>query len=702
MWVTADFFETLGVPMFMGRSFLADEDTPGGRNVLILTFGAWAEQFGSDPKIIGRTIPTVDGTYTIVGVLPADFHALHMTNPAELPRVFAPMGVDARQETGRSGSWRAFRAVGRLTPGITSYQAEAALNMVTHTLVREYPEYPKDAATIVAPLREQLVGGFGTALWMLQGSVLGLLVLACANVATLMLARTLGRQTELAIRAALGAGRLTLIRHLLAECAMLAAAAAVTGIALAWLATRFIARTGNPNIPRIGELAPDASMLLFGIAAGAATALLFGLIPVAVASKESLTTLRAGHSVIGRVSHHATLHGLVGAELTLAFALVLVVGLLSKSYVRLTHVDPGYDARYILTLSLLPDGVHYRTPVRRLAYFDAVVDRMRRIPGVQDAAYASTLPLSHPSTRAVFVREHVSRQSSADDADAPNLDTYLVSTNFLDVMKIPVVKGRGFTTTDSQTTEPVAVISESTARTQFRGEDPVGRHLQIGSRDDDQPWAVIVGIVGDVHQYGLDRKPDAAVYIPFAQVDHPSQGWASLVVRSTPPPEQIESAVRAAMTSVDPLQPIFHLQPMTAYIALSISQRTFALTLVASFGILGIMLAMGGVYGVVSYIVEQRKQEVGLRLALGATPAGVCWMIVRQVLLVAMTGVACGFMAAATFTNGLSALLFGVTRFDLQTISTVALALIAAAVVASVPPIARAARVAPMAALRSE
>jgi putative ABC transport system permease protein len=308
------------------------------------------------------------------------------------------------------------------------------------------------------------------------------------------------------------------------------------------------------------------------------------------------------------------------------------------------------------------------------------------------------VPLSHPSTNAVYIREH----PQANDAEAPNLDTCLVSTNYLDVMKIPVVRGRGFLPSDGRTAEAVAVISESTARTLFPGEDPIGRHLQIEARDDRRPWAVIVGVVGDVHQYGLDREPDAAVYIPFAQVDRPSQGWSSLVVRSTPPPERVESAVRAAMAAVDPLQPIFHLQPMTTYIALSVSQRAFALLLVSAFGLLGFVLATGGVYGVVSYVVEQRTREVGLRLALGATPSAMCLMIVQQVLLVTVTGIGCGFMLAAMFTKGLSALLFSVTRFDLETTCGVALVLITAALVASAAPLARTARVDPMVALRSE
>ncbi len=333
---------------------------------------------------------------------------------------------------------------------------------------------------------------------------------------------------------------------------------------------------------------------------------------------------------------------------------------------------------------------------QRHNHLDAVVERVRAIPGVQEAGYSSTLPLSHPSVAQVHIREH----RVANAADAPSLDRYLVSVHYLDVMRIRVVRGPGLTALDGRTAEPVALVSESAARSQFHGEDPIGRHIRLG-RDEDRPWAVIVGVVGDVHQYALDQKPDAAIYMPFPQVD-PAQGWSSLVVRSTVPPERIESAVRAAPIATDPVQPIFHLQPMATYISLSAAQRTFTLILIAVFGGLALALAAGGVYGVVSYVVEQRTREVGLRLALGATPIGVTWMIVRQVLSIAISGAIAGALVSTAFTRTLSTLLFGVSRLDSETIVEVVLILMAAALTASIVPVARAARVDPAIALRSE
>jgi putative ABC transport system permease protein len=507
----------------------------------------------------------------------------------------------------------------------------------------------------------------------------------------LLLARTLARQTDLAVRAALGAGRWRLALELLTESILLACAAAIIGVSLAWSATRLIARTGSANLPRISELVPDRSMLFFGIAASLVTVVICGLAPAFVASRGALAGLRVGQGATGRPSHTAIVRGLIAVELAIAFVLVLVVGLLSKSYVRLMHVDPGFDAQNVLTLSLLPGGISHR-----LAYFDAVVVRVRTIPGVQDAAYASTLPLSHPSTSRLYIREH----PVATDVEAPNLDTYLVSTNYLDVMSIPVLRGRGFSANDTESTQPVAVISRATERTQFRGENAIGQHIQVTRRDAGRTWAVIVGVVGDVHQYGLDRKADAAVYLPFAQ--YPAQGWASLVVRSTIPSERIESAVREAMRAVDPIQPIFHLQPMTTYIALSVAQRTFTLALIVGCGGLALALAVAGVYGVVSYVAEQRTREIGLRLALGASPTSVQRMIISQVLTIATIGVIVGFGVAAALSSVLSTLLFDVSPLDPQTAAGVAVLLVSSALLASYRPVARAALVDPAIVLRSQ
>jgi len=349
----------------------------------------------------------------------------------------------------------------------------------------------------------------------------------------------------------------------------------------------------------------------------------------------------------------------------------------------------------VLTLSLLPDA-RYPSQARRLAWFDAVVDQMRSIPEVADAAYASTLPLSHPSTFPLFVRE----QPSADAA--PVVNAYLVSTGFLRVMRIPLQAGRAFEPNEGSLTEPVAVVSESAARQYFGSRPPIGQHVQIDERRDTARWARVVGIVGDVHQYGLDRSADPAVYLLFDQLDPAPQGWASLVIRSRIAPAQIESAVRRAMRDVDPLEPVFHLQPMTTYIALSVSQRTFAVLLIGAIGAMALALATGGVYGVVSYVVERRTREVGLRLALGATAGSVQRLIARQILVVALVSIACGAVVTGGLGRATSSLLFGVRPLEPSVLGCGAALIVFVTLAASAVPLWRASRIDPLIALKSE
>jgi predicted permease len=695
--VTADFFDTLGIRMHLGRRFRPDEDTPGGSSVLVLAYRTWQERFGSDPAVIGRVVPVSGGAFTIVGVLPADFQPLHMTNPAELPQIFAPLGSNELLDGCRS--CRDLRAIGRLRPGVTSGEAQAELGTITRALAREHPDdYPRDAFAVVTPLRDQLVGHFGEALWALQGAVALLLLLACANVATLLLARAAGRRAEVSVRAALGAGRWRLVRQMLTESLLLAAAGGGVGVLASWWLVGVVARSAGTIIPRIGELAPDGSVLLFGLAASGATGLAFGIAPAAAAWRDSLVAgLRTGQASTASPSHHAAVRVLVTGEISLAFVLVLSVGLLGKSYVRVLHVDPGYEPANVLTLSLLPDGQRYPSFERHLAYFDAVSARMQAIPGVESAGYASTLPLSNVYTSRMQIRERP-QSSRAEDAA---LDTYLVSSSYFHVVRIPVIRGRGFTAQDVKSAPPVAVVSASTARTQFGAADPIGAHIRIERFGEEQPWAVIVGVVGDVHQYGLDQKPDAAVYLPFAQTLD-AQGYARLVVRSALGPERIEPAVRAAMAAVDPLLPVFHLQPMTTYVSLSVARRTFTLALITVFGGLALLLATVGIFGVASFVVALRTREVGVRLALGATPGAVRWLVLRQMAAVATVGLAGGCALAAVCTRALSPWLFGVERLDISTACAVAALLGAAAMAASYMPLAQIDRFDPQVTLRGE
>ena len=689
--VSVDFFDALGARMYLGRSFQAGDDRPNATNVLILTYETWVSVFGRDRTVVGRSIPTLFGPYLVAGVLSPSFYPLHMTNPAELPSVFIPFDVaQAAMDCRACTSWH---AIGELAPGASARTAEIKLRVVMRQLAHEYRgSYAAEASVIVTPLHQHVVGTFGKALWLLQVAVMLLLLLACINVTTLMLARTLGRQQELALHEALGAGRWPLIRQMLFECAMLASTASLLAVLLAWTATRLVARTASANIPRIGELAPDVTILLLGIAACAMTTIAVGLVPAIVTT--SRRNLRHRSSTPHRL-HRTVMYGLIASELVMACVLVTLVGLLGKSYLTVTRVQPGFDAAHVMTVSLLPDGVHYPSAARRLMYFDAVAGRLS-IPGVQQAGYASTLPLSHPQTRRVFIREN----PIVRDGDTPAVDNYLISPDYLSAMRIPVVRGRSFTSADGPTAARVALISEAAARHLFANRDPIGAHVQLDQRDEQHQWAEIVGIVGDVHQYALDEPANAAIYLPFAQ--DPAQGYASLVIRSASRPKELAEQVAAAMAAVDPLQPIFHMQPMSTYVSLSVAQRSFTLAVVVVFGLLALGLSVGGVYGVVSYVVQQQTREIGIRLALGATRLGVGATLVRRFLAIAAIGTTVGLVSSAGITRELSSLLFGVSPSDPETLISVVAVLMTAALLAGAIPVLRASRVDPAVTLRGD
>ena len=447
------------------------------------------------------------------------------------------------------------------------------------------------------------------------------------------------------------------------------------------------------EIPRIEEVAPDWRLAVFGLAVGIFAGLIFGIVPALRASGWKLNEdLKVGASG----SHHRSLKLLVAAEIALAFVLVLGGGLLGKSYLRLMSVDSGFDPQHLLTVSLMPDNRHYDGDEKHLGYYDRVAGRVLQLPGVETAGYSSTLPLSTIDTRGLYIRE----RPVVADGDAPRVEAYFVSPDYFRAMCIPLLRGRYFSTADSRNAARVAIVSESCARANFGGEEPLGKHIQVGTKEEDL-WATVVGIVGDIHQYGLDRPADPAAYLPFSQ-PREVQSWARLVVRSSGDPKTLEVPVANAMRAVDPLQPVFHLQSMSAYIKKSVAQKTFTLILIALFGGLALVLATVGIYGVVSYTVRTRTKEVGIRMALGAEPRKISAMVLRDVSGMLVRGLAAGFVAALALTRLLAHLLYRVEPNDLPTTAVVASVLIVVALAAGYFPARRAARLDPSSALRCE
>jgi len=685
MRVSQDFFETLGVTPLLGRSFLAGEDRWPRANVVILSHGLWKRRFGGDPNIIGRTLNLSTETYRVIGVLPPDFYPLRMSNPAEKPEIFLPLGYDPYQASACRSCFGG-SAIGRLKPGAGVNQARAELNGIMREIARQYPaDYARDTSVLVKPLRDRLIGPIQTALWILLGAVAFVLLIACANIANLLLARATARSKEMALRAALGAGRWRLISQLLIESLLLSAIGGAAGVFLGWRGMSALASLAPRELPRFDEIRMDATVLLFGVAISLATGLIFGMVPAWRASR-----LPAGAATRGGLRSL-----LVIAEVALAFVLVVGTGLLGKSLLRLMAVDAGFDSRHILTLTPTADGGHYATRQQVLGYYRRVVETVHAVPGIRSAGMISNVPLSHTEP----MKLRMEGGPSLSDSEAPSVDVFWASPDYFGVLKIPLQRGRFFTDQDSVGDPPAAIVSESFVKSRLAGSEAIGRRVQLGPQQERGPWFTIVGIVGDVRQSGFDREPDEAVYLPqAADPEH----YTRLVARTAGDPMSFEKAVRAAIREIDPLQPIFHVQAMDDYVAAFLADRSFTLTLIGMFGTIALLLSAVGIFGVISYTVGLRTREFGIRMALGADRLAILKMILQDVLALLAWGLAAGLLSALVLTRFLSHMLFEVRPTDLTTLASVALVLSCVALLAAYLPALRAARVDPARALRSD
>lgn len=695
--VNYDYFDTLGVKVQLGRAFVADEDHPQTRYEAILSHGLWLRRFGGDRSIIGRTIRLNDKPYKVVGVLPETFRPFAREDRVALPEIFTPLGYDLELRDACRGCQH-LQAIGRMKPGVSVERARSELNAVMRVIVREHPtEYSERTVIAMMPLRDYTVGKVRTALWILLGAVGMVLLIACANVAHLSLARASSRVKEMAVRAALGAGRARLVRQMLSESLLLAIAGGLAGVVLTWWGTHALTALGPKELPRATEIRIDMPVLWFALAVSIFAGLLFGVAPALRASRvdpnESLKDV--GRSTEGR-ARFAYRNLLVTVELALAFVLAMGAGLLSKSLVRLLNVDPGYDPHNVLTAGVYVYGDRYHDkPEAELNYYEQAMQRLRSTPGIESVAMASNLPLLTFDRSAFHIQDH----PLANDADAPDVDRYSVSPDYFQVLDIPLKRGRLFTDGDRKGTPLVALISESCARTLFPNQDSIGKHIQIGGRHDNKEWMTIVGVVGDVQQYGLDQPSNMAAYIPLAQ--DLSFGY-NVAVRTTGDPRRMEQTVRQAFLSADNTQPVFHVRPLEDYVAESLAARRFTLMLLGLFGGLALVLAAVGIYGVISYAVSLRTREFGIRMALGAARKDVLQMVLRQGLKLAATGLVLGIVASVVFTRFLTALLFQVKPADMMTTLAVLLMLAVVALLANYLPAHRASHVDPNVALRYE
>lgn len=698
MRVSANYFDLLGVKMQLGRTFQTKEDRPERWNkAVILSHSIWMRRFGEDPGIVGRTIRLNESAFTVVGVLPAGFQPTPLSQGDRAREVFAPLGY----EVGKGDACRGcqhLRLVARLKDGVSLPYAAADLNTAMGSIVRDYPQsYNPNMRVLVTGLRESVLGKMAAALWLLAGAVGFVLLIVCANIANLLLAKATGRGREMALRVALGAGRGRLVRQLLAESLTLGVMGGVAGAALAAAGVRAVAVFGPREVPRIAEAAVDVSALLFALATSLAAGLLCGLAPAFRITRIDLTgAMKDGTKSTAGRTHNGLRNALVTAEIALAFLLVMGAALLGRSLINLLNVDAGFDPRNVITLNTYVYANRYaKNPESELGYYRQVFERLRGEPGIDSVAMVSTLPLASFDQASI----HVQEKPLVNDQEAPAVDRYSVSPEYFRVMRIPIRRGRGFSEADRAGAVPAAVVSESAARALFGGDDPIGKHIQLGRHGQDLPWLTIVGVCGDVRQYGLDRVPAMSVYVSQAQYTDFS---FLFVARTNGDPSKMGPVVRRAFLAVDKTQPVYDVMPMESYLRASLAERSFILTLLTMFGVMALVLAAVGVYGVISYGVSARTREIGIRMALGARWTEVAGMVLREGVLLAAAGVGIGFAGLLAVTRFLAAMLYEVQVTNVATALGAGSLLATVALVAALIPARRAAKVDPMVALRYE
>lgn len=691
--VSTEFFTVLGVRPALGRFFLPEEEQQGKHRVAVLSYATWQGRFHADPNIVGQTLTLSGNSYTVVGVAPKEFEHPR-PNPAAEPEMWRPLPLQL--EAGeRNNHW--LHAVARLKPGVTTAQAQAEMNLINSQLEQQYPDSNPGRGIRLSSLHEAMVGNIRSALGVLFGAVGFVLLIACANVANLLLARASVRQREMAIRAALGASRFRVVRQLLTESLLLAALGGALGMLMALWATDLLLKLGANEIPRLSEIRIDGWMLGFTALVTVLTGIIFGLVPALESSRTDLNVSlkEGGRSDVsqGRQNFRRLL---VVSEVALSLVLLVGAGLMMKSFWRLQNVELGYNPENLLTMDIALPQARYPERKQAALFQQRLMERIKALPGVTSAAAVNILPLSGGNSCDGMTIEG---RPPASAADVPCVEVRSNSPDYFRTMGIPLIRGRALSDHDNADAPPVVLINESFARTFFPGEDPVGKRINHSAPDVPPVWREVVGVVGDVRHFGLDAEPLPEFYEPLMQA--PNWG-TSLVVRSDSDPASLAAAVRGEVYALDKDLPVYNLKSMRDLVAESVAQPRFRTLLLAIFAAVALLLSATGLYGVMNYWVTQRTREIGVRMALGAQASDVLRMVVGQGMALAVAGVVVGLLAAFGLTRVISSLLFGVTATDPWTFAGVPLLLCAVAFVASYIPARRATKVDPMEALRYE
>ena len=705
--VSSNLLPMLGVSAARGRLFAPEEDSPGTAATAVLTDGMWARRYGRDPKVLGKTITINGQPYEVVGILPQSFalprEVLPLLDGTEQTEIFLPLPLAASAAQIRTNE--DYNIVGKLKPGVTVPQAQAEMDTITARLRRDYPEnYPPNGGLTfsIVPLLEQVVGNVRPALLVLLGSVGFVLLIACANVANLLLARAVGRQQEIAVRTALGASRRRIVRQLLTESVLLALGGGALGTLICLWSVQWIHVLGTKSIPRLHDVAIDGRVLLFTVLLSVGSGILFGLVPALRVSRLDLnSTLKdasrgsAGTSAVwGHGNNVRRL--LVVTELALSVVLLIGAGLLIRSFARLQNVSPGFNAQNVLTFDLTMTGKKYGDKQAILNTYRQLWDRLEHVPGVSAGGGVTSLPLSQAYAWTPIT---VEGRMPLPGEKFLNADERVVGGHYFQAMGIPLRKGRFFNEQDDASKPGVVLVDEFMAEQIWPRQDPIGKRIHIVELKSDNPWQTVVGVVGRVKQDTLDSDPRIAFYLP--QTQYPTRAM-TVALRSHSDPSGVLSAVKNELKNLDADLPMYDVRTMQQRVDESLARRRFSMLLLAVFAAVALALATIGIYGVMAYLVNQGTREIGIRIALGASQRNILRLVVRQGMILALAGVAIGLAGAFLLARLIRNLLFGVQATDPVTFVGIAFLLGLVALLASYIPARRAARVDPLVALRYE
>jgi putative ABC transport system permease protein len=691
--VTGGFFETLGVKAERGRVLTHEDDKTGAPYVTVLSHALWLHQFGADPQIVGKTIPLSGNVYTVTGVMPESF-----SSPRDNTEAWTPVHVSNPVAASFRGV-HFLRTYGRLAAGASIEQARAEMQVIDKNLAEQYPADNKNRSTVLIPLHERIVGQSRQSLLVLFAAVSLVLLIACANFANLLLARAAEREREFVIRTALGAGRLRLIQQLLTESLLVSFAGGAIAVLLAIWGTNLLVALQPENLPRLQEIGVDGRVLAFTFVVSLLTGIIFGLVPAWTSSRGGVNEglKEGGRSATAGGPRQRLRSTFVVVELAVALVLLIGAGLLIKTFWNLRSVEPGFNPDHLLTMRVELPEARYQEVDKQTRFRTQALGNISSLPGLE-VAMISELPLSGDVLDHDFLIE--SRPPLAP-GDEPSLETRSVMGYYFHVMQIPLRAGRNFASQDFAEKAPlVGIANEATVRQYFPNEDPLGKRIRW-ARDPEVHWITIIGVVADVKHFGLDLPDQPSLYSPFTQIS-PWKRWMTFVARTQSEPASLAQAVKQQIWRVDSQLPVSKLKTMNDVAAASFAARRFNMFLLAIFASLALVLSAVGIYGVMSYIVTQRTQEIGIRMALGARTTDVLKLVLRNGMTLTLMGVAIGLAGAFALTRLLTTLLFGVKPTDRATFIAVSMVLVFVALLACYLPARRATKVDPLVALRYE